>query len=219
MLNDLGHRLQRALQHRMTLASTKLSGLERLEWLRDPLAPVHRHEQRLDEIAARLRLVWSRRISEAHRRLTARNGAGLHPAAGLPSAATLAAHPRRLSARLGVAAADSAGRTAAGRGPARADSRVTRPRVERYRRDAANSNTTCSRPPATARGRPHYLDSLEARLEATSYRGTLARGFSITRRQRDQQVVTAADQVSPGEQSSPKPHSGRVRQQSRYRFF
>ena len=43
------------------------------------------------------------------------------------------------------------------------------------------------------------LDSLEARLQATSYRSTLARGFTITRRLPDRQVITAADQVSAGE--------------------
>jgi len=44
------------------------------------------------------------------------------------------------------------------------------------------------------------LDSIEARLESTSYRRTLARGFTITRRQQDRQVVTAAQQVSAGEE-------------------
>jgi exonuclease VII large subunit len=43
------------------------------------------------------------------------------------------------------------------------------------------------------------LDSLDTRLQATSYRSTLARGFTITRRWPDRQVITNADQVSTGD--------------------
>ena len=43
------------------------------------------------------------------------------------------------------------------------------------------------------------LDALEACLEATSHRRTLARGFTITRSRDDRRIITRADHVAPGE--------------------
>jgi len=43
------------------------------------------------------------------------------------------------------------------------------------------------------------LQSLQTRLEASSYRQTLARGFSITRTRRGRRIITAPEQVRPGD--------------------
>ena len=43
------------------------------------------------------------------------------------------------------------------------------------------------------------LESFHARIEASSYRQTLARGFSITRLKRGRRIITGPDQVSPGD--------------------
>src|SRR5690606_5940183 len=43
------------------------------------------------------------------------------------------------------------------------------------------------------------LESLRARLEASGYRQTLARGFTITRLKRGRQILTRPDQVRPGD--------------------
>ena len=44
------------------------------------------------------------------------------------------------------------------------------------------------------------LDALEARIQASGHRKTLGRGYTITRRQPTGQIVTAAGQVSTGEE-------------------
>jgi exodeoxyribonuclease VII large subunit len=197
-LNDIGRRLGRAMQNRITLASTRLASLERLEWLRDPLTVVHRHEQRLDEIAARLRLVWSRRISEAHRQINRLETAlaSIQPRAFLQQqrarlirAAYQLGWSLQQRIRLAERRLDEAGHALRAATPAVA--------IDRYRRELQTVEHSMQQ---AARHRMEaaagLLDSLEARLEATSYRGTLARGFSITRRQDDCQVITAADQVA-----------------------
>ena len=43
------------------------------------------------------------------------------------------------------------------------------------------------------------LESLAARLAACSHEKTLARGFSITRGLADRRIISAADQVAPGQ--------------------
>jgi len=200
-LSDAGRRLQRAVSHRVTMAQARLAGLERLEWLRDPLATLHRHEQRLDEIASRLRLVLSRRTGDAHRRLNRLEAllASIRPTTFLEQNR---ARLIRVAYRLGWALQQQVRRAEQKLNQARNTLKAATPsiRIEQYRRNLKaieNALAQAARHRLASAG--DRLDSMEARLQATSYRSTLARGFTITRRLPDRQAITAADQVSAGE--------------------
>jgi len=200
-LDDLGRRLQRVMGHRLTLASAQLDGLERFEWFRDPLAPIHRHEQRIDEIVSRLRLIWSRRLSEAHRRLNQ-----LETALGSIQPAAFFQQQRsrliRTAYQLRWALEQLIRRAERRLDGARQALAVASPtlRIERHREQLRQASRELHR---ATRHRleavRQRLDSLEARLEATSYRCTLTRGFTITRHRDNRQVITSAGQVVAGE--------------------
>jgi exodeoxyribonuclease VII large subunit len=200
-MDDLARRLKRSAQHRLALATARLSSLERFEWFRDPLVPIHRGEQRLDEIAARLGLVWSRRLSEVHRLLNRIETVlgSIQPRAFIQqrratlirSAYRLAwamqQHIHRVERRL-----DQTDQALKAASPAR-QIEGHQQQVRHVERDLGQA---MGHRLEALRG---HLESLEARLEATSYRRTLGRGFTITRRREDSQVITRADQVAAGE--------------------
>lgn len=200
-LDDLGLRLHRAVRHRLALAEARLASIERLDWFRDPLAPIHRQEQRLDELVARLRLIWSRRISEAHRRLNRLEVAigSIQPLAFLQQQRSRLV---RAAYRLGWALQERIRRAERRLDEARYALELACPgaRIETWRGELGRLERElrrAARHRLEAAGRA--LDALEARLDATSHRKTLARGFTITRRQRDGRVITAAEQVASGE--------------------
>lgn len=200
-LDAQGRRMQRAAQNRLALASARLAVIERCEWLRDPMVAIHRREQRLDEIAARMRLAWSRHISDIHRRLNR-----LETVLGSiqPRAFLQQQHTRLVQASYRLAGAieqqihlaerrlDQARHGLTAASPLR--------RIE-FHRQGLDRNAHDLRQAILHRLGTvgSLLDSIEARLESTSHRRTLARGFTITRRLDDRRVVTAADQVSAGE--------------------
>lgn len=200
-LDDVARRLGRAMNHRVALAQSRLAGLERLEWFRDPLAILHRHEQRLDEIASRLRLLVSRRTADAHRRLNQLEAllASIQPRAFLQQE-----HARlvRIAYRLNWALQQQVRRSERRLDQAREALMAATPAIliGRHRQDLQAFEHALDQ---AVRHRLENirdrLDSLETRLQATSYRSTLARGFTITRRWPDRQVITNADQVSIGD--------------------
>ncbi|HPD30536.1 MAG TPA: exodeoxyribonuclease VII large subunit [Phycisphaerae bacterium] len=200
-LTDVARRLGRAMNHQVAMAQSRLAGLERLEWFRDPLAILHRREQSLDEIASRLRLLLSRRTADAHRRL---NRFEAILAAIQPKAFLQQEHARvvQIAYRLNWALQQQVRRSERRLELAREAFLAASPavRIPRHRQDLKALQHALEQ---TLRHRIENtrdrLDSLEARLQATSYRGTLARGFTITRRMPDRRIITAAHQVSAGQ--------------------
>ncbi|MGQ9648525.1 MAG: exodeoxyribonuclease VII large subunit [Phycisphaerae bacterium] len=200
-LNDVARRLGRAMTHQMEMAQSRLAGLERLEWFRDPLAILHRHEQRLDEIASRLRLLLSRRTADAHRRLHRLEArlASIQPRAFLQQER---ARLVRIAYRLNWALQQQVRRSERRLEQAREALLAATPiiRITRHGQELKSLEHTLEQ---NIRHRVENtrdrLDSLESRLQATSYRGTLARGFTITRRMPDRRVITAAHQVCAGQ--------------------
>lgn len=202
LLVTQSERLRRGLGNRLEFASSQLDAIGRIEWFRDPLSPVRRREQRLDELAGRLRWGMSHSMGVRTRRL--------HELEALITSIQPMLFIQRRQGRL----ADMASRfqwamqrrlLALERQHERAWNRLhavsPAGRIERL------SEKTDRLQAEIVQGLAHRLalsrqrlESLSARLEGTSYRRTLARGFSITRSRGDQRIITSADQVSPGDE-------------------
>ena len=188
------------MRHRLELATSQLTAVERCDWFRDPLAVLGRHEQRLDEAAARLALGWTRHLAAIRRRLHEIEVtlAAISPQAFLNrqlTRLTRAEHHLRLAMGDRLHQAE---RAAERRGydlhMTRLDTRVT---VAGERLDRCEQDLDRASAQQLAHAR-QSLDALHARLEATSHRQTLARGFSITRSRGDRRIVTRPDQAAPG---------------------
>ena len=191
-------RLGRAVRHRLDRVASRLDTLTRNEWFRDPLAVLMAREQQIDESAARLRLAGSRQVAQLRSRLheievvlrTIQPQAILQKKMGrlndvrhrLRWALRQHLHQfERQIARFAVAIETASPRQ---------QLRAGRHRLDQCVRSLDRSVT--HRLALTRQG----LDGLEAQLESTSYRRTLARGFTLTRTGKDRQIVTRPDQVA-----------------------
>ncbi len=201
MLSAQSARLHRAVRHGVDIKRSRLESLQRAEWFRDPLTVIHRREQQLDETFSRLRLACSHRLAAAHQRL---HRAEMRLSTVQPSFVV-----RRQQERLNqemhrlrwalLQRIRAAERRMAGAhknlllvSPQRrhaAECDRIRNLLQRLDRGTANRLQSAG----------HVLDAYAARLEGTSYRRTLARGFTITRTQKGRKIITSADAVAPGE--------------------
>ncbi len=195
-------RLRRGARHRLDLARSRLDAAARFEWFRDPLTPVRRREQCLDEVCSRLRLSWSELLARTLRRLGEIEVvlATIQPRAFLQQQRNrLIEAKHRLRWAMGQRARQAerqAERTcrallvASPRVPLQAGQQRVR-QLSRVLSQVARHRLRLAR---------QTLYALEARLETTSHRRTLARGFTITRTRQDRRIITGADQVTPGDQ-------------------
>ena len=201
-LAGLESRQRRAVRQLIEQRRLRLERLVQSPWLRDPLTLVRHEEQRLDEALSRLRLAIAQRLSGDRRRL--------HDLQIGLSAVQPRALVHRRYRRLG-----DLGERLQWVGL----HRLTEARKELHRLEV---HLVATAPRALLRqharrlhdaGRHlerlvHHrmellrtsLEALDARVRSCSHHKTLGRGYTITRRQATGQIVTAAGQVSPGEE-------------------
>ena len=208
MLAANGERLRRTVRHRLDLAHSRLERAGATEWLREPLSVLNRREQQLDEAQSRLRLACIHAVSGQRRRL--------HDL----EVRLASAHPRlwsrqrerieRLSQRLAWSLAQRL-RTLERRvtgmdqrllthAPVREIASLARSLAQWQRRLERAGQVALSQV-----GR--HLEDLQTRLESTSYRATLARGYTLTRNRR-RQIITRAQDVKPGDKVITETHEG-----------
>jgi exodeoxyribonuclease VII large subunit len=192
-------RLDRGSRHGLELARSRLDSVARCDLLRDPAALLHRREQRLDELHGQLRWAAGQRIERARQLLHELEvaWAGARPTVIARQQQRLAACAHRLQWALLQRVRQVEGRLAA------ADHRLRSVGPQRRHEAAAQRADLAAGSLSRAAGRQlerlrQHLEHLYARLESTSYRRTLARGFTITRTRRGQ-IVTNAAQVRPGD--------------------
>ncbi len=194
-------RLTRGIGHAVSLADATLQALIQRPPFREPLDLVRRREQILDDLAARLTRRLADRLHGAHRRVargevavqrihprsfvaeTSRRLASAHHALRWVLSQVLSRCERDLARRVQALIATRPDR----RLPLLAD------RVERFEWRAADALAHRSQL-AGARVR-----SLEERLQATSHRATLARGFTITRLRKGRRLVRDPSDAGPGD--------------------
>ena len=208
-LSDQADRLRRAQRHRIDLARSRLETATRFEWFRDPLSSVRRHDQRIDEVSSRLRLSWSKRTTPIHRRLNEMEIllSAIRPTAFLQrqqDRLIRTAHRLRWSLHHRLRHAER--RWLQSRHQLLLASPQTRLNAHRVRLEQL--------PDQMARSLDHRirlksqtLNSLGDQLEATSHHRTLARGFTLTRDPAGQ-IITRADQVTPGDEIATETASG-----------
>jgi len=183
--------LARSARHRLQVSRLGLDGALRSRAFADPLLPIRRREQIVDEWSARLARGLQRRLQQVTARLRRCEAAvqRIQPQAYLMRMErTVAGHGRRLDWAVSRRTAATDRRvTTADTALSRANPifRLERSRDRLADREARLRALLAHRLQA-ARDR---IDAGAARLSALSYRGTLRRGFSITRRKRDRSVV------------------------------
>lgn len=198
-LDALRLRLTRDTRRTLELATARLDRSARCEWFRDPIGRLRQRGQRLDDAAARLSLVWARRLADLRNRMHALERRMTHVRPDV-----LWAHRREQLERLQRRLSDAMRRrllvserrlavvaaTLARIGPQRS--------IDRGRASLA---------PAEARlGRAvkhrlvlirQQLEALSARLAACSHEQVLRRGFTITRLARTGRIVRAPTDAKP----------------------
>lgn len=197
-----GHQatLARSVQHRLELARMALSGILRRRAFADPLAVVQRREQGIDELATRLGRTLLRRVHQAFMRLRRCEIAvqQIQPQAYvLHLERRLARQRDRL--RWAISQRLAGGERRLGTA-ASALSRVCP--VHRVGRLGDRLDHLERRVQQVTR---HHLRTLQnrleaqaARLSAMSYKGTLQRGFSITRLKKSRRVVRDPRELTDG---------------------
>lgn len=200
-LRESQARLDRCMRHHLELGRSRLDAIGRSEVFRTPESIVRRKEQQVDEAWGRLnhamlhlRSRAGQRLAELQIRLTR-----VRPAVLVrESQARIARLDHRLQAviqrrwRDAERRMDSLFRLLVGASPA-GRLAVEREKLRQYQT-------------RLRRGTAHKLallqsrvDSAAGRLEATSYRRTLARGYSVTWDEQRQDIIRSAAQVAAGE--------------------
>ena len=194
--------LRRGLRHLLEQSRSRLDRLAQSPWLRDPLTLVRHEEQHLDETVSRFKLAISDRLAKARRRLHELEIAlsALQPRTLVhrherqlneigsrlqwAGAHRLAEVTRRLHALEVHLVATAPGALLHHRREGLEEARRHLDRLMRHRLTLARTS----------------LDGLDARVEASSHRKTLSRGYTITRNRETGQIVAAADEVAISEE-------------------
>ncbi|HOM50270.1 MAG TPA: exodeoxyribonuclease VII large subunit [Phycisphaerae bacterium] len=194
-------RLRQCMRHHLELARSRLDAIQRAEIFRAPAAVVRRKEQQVDELAGALGHAVHQAISRVQRRLSD-------------------LQVRLVSVRPAVLVRDQQARLA------RIDHRLQAV-IHRRCREAERRIDTLGRllqrvSPSARLGmesekiRQYQLrlhrgvmqrlsflrartESLTDRLEAISYRRTLARGYSVTWDERRERIIRSAAEIRPGD--------------------
>lgn len=194
-------RLTRAVRHRLDFARHRIDAVQRVELFRNPLEYLHHCEQHVDEVASRLQLCAAQRCDRARQRVHQLE----KRLSGAPPHLSLDRQRQRLQRvadrfRWGILQQFR-----------RADHRLLlvqqalRPVLSRrtYQPEREHLRQLGHRLEAALHHRlqvaRHNLAGCVTRLEATSYRSVLRRGFTITRTRRGKQIVTSPGSVLPGD--------------------
>ncbi|MBP7933241.1 MAG: exodeoxyribonuclease VII large subunit [Phycisphaerae bacterium] len=201
-LDDATSRLQAAIGRLIDRQRSRLHQLEVNLAAGRPQTVLHRQLQQLEHLASRLQWSQSQSLLAHDRRLHATEVrlAGVRPQAMLRQAHDrLATTASRLDRAARLHTRQLANRIDEKERALRATSPVRQVATENERLRKLELELTRS---LAHRLKPAWqsLQSLVSRLEATSHHKTLARGFTITRDRRDGRIVTAADQVQPGQE-------------------
>lgn len=194
-------RLDRCMRHRLELGHSRLDAIGRAEVFRSPASIVRQREQQVDEACGRLnhtllhlRSQSAQRLAQLQIRL-----ARVRPAVLVrESQARIARLDHRLQAviqrrwRDAERRMDALFRHLVGASPA---SRLAMER-EKLRQYEMRLGRGADHQLALLRSR---IDLAAGRLEAISYRRTLARGYSVTWDEQRRQIIRSASQVAPGE--------------------
>ena len=200
-LDDATTQLRTAVRQLIDRQRTRLHGLEVSLTAGRPQVVLQRQRQQLEHLASRLRWSESRILLARDRRLHAAEVdlAGVRPQAvlrqsadHLATATARLARAARLHVRMLTARIDEQERAMRAASPTR---RLT-PDTEQLRKLELELTRSLAHRLQPAR---QSLDSLTSRLEATSHRKTLARGFTITRDRKKGQIITSAQQAKPGQ--------------------
>ncbi len=200
-LDDLRHRLSQAVRRRIESRALRLAALEQSPWFRDPIGQIRRIHQKVDEMISRLRLSVARRIHRAKSRVHGLElrFVGARPTVQLARRRERATRVERRLERAIEATLHKWERRVRGI-ELRLASVTPRRRLEadadRLKGITRDLRRTMSRYLAQ-RGKD--LSVLEARLAAASPENVLNRGYSITRRHRDDAVVRSDAEVREGD--------------------
>jgi exodeoxyribonuclease VII large subunit len=214
-VDQTASRILRRLCHHLDLLQARLSGVLSRRALRDPYVLVGQREQRLDEIEGRMTRAVRDSIHE-HHRTAARCETALqhiHPRAMVAEATRLlAARVHRLNFGLWRSTGRCENRLSALGGRLRAA--APHRQIGLLRERAASQerrlfSATIHRLALAA----ERLGAVAGKLQATSYRTTLARGFSITRLKRGRQVVRDVRSLRDGVRLLTETASGEVESQ------
>lgn len=194
-------RLRRCTQHQLEIGRSRLDAIARAEIFRSPVSIVRRKEQQIDDCAESLRHGWRHTLSRAQHRLSELQIrlADVRPAVLVRD---LQARLARLDHRLqGVIQRrwreserriEVLGRRLIARSPAARMSTETE-KLKQYQQ-------------RLYRGTQHRLDllrsrveALASRLESTSYRRTLARGYSVTWDETRTRIIHQPADAAPGQ--------------------
>ncbi|MBI4578921.1 MAG: exodeoxyribonuclease VII large subunit [Planctomycetes bacterium] len=194
-------RLGRGIRHRLEMGRSQVDSLRRTDLFRNPLGLVRRAEQQVDEWAGRLRHGSARLVLRTHRRLDGLQLRllGVRPAVLVRDRqARLVALDHRLQSavqrwcRQAERRIETASRALLAASPAHRVA-MHAGKLREYRAGLARELTHRLRLLRTV------VDSLASRLEATSYRRTLARGFSVTWDERRGRIVLRAADLAAGQ--------------------
>ncbi len=206
-------RFGRCMQHHLEMARSRLEAIQRVEVLRTPMAVVRRAEQQTDELAGGLHRAVEQAAARARRRLSEVEVRLARVRPGVlvrDQQARVTAADHRLNAaiqhwwRQTERRLDHAGRALLSASPSRAmATQAEKTRQFRVRLDRSVGYRL--------RTLQATIDALSSRLEATSYRRTLARGFSVTWDDRQQQIITRPADVQPGQAIVTETADGAIR--------
>jgi exodeoxyribonuclease VII large subunit len=178
-LREYANRLTRILGHTVALRRAALDALTRRRPFHEPLFAVRSREQALDELATRLQGGIADRLHRWHRQLNA------------SEVALQRIRPSAVAARL-LRRVTEVGQ--------RLQWSVVRAALRRERRLAAACERFAALDPKHRVLRlKHDVDHLARRLEATSHKTTLRRGFSITKTKKDKAVVRDPQSLRDGD--------------------
>jgi len=195
-------RIRRSIRHRLDLSRSRLEVVAQTPWLRDPMTLVRHAGQRIDETLSRLQLSISRRLAAERGRL---HDLEIRLSAIHPRAVIHHRHQQLSRIRLRLHTCGSKMMSVANRRLHKVEVALAEASPQqRIRHNQAHIAQLARQLDRSAAHRLQLMESsltsLETRLKSSSYQQTLARGFTITRTRKDRRMITAADQVAPGQE-------------------
>jgi exodeoxyribonuclease VII large subunit len=179
MLVDRSRSLGRTVGYRLAMGASRFDGIARRSVFREPLRLVRNREQSVDELETRLTSCGLRRVHELHRRL------------GRLEMLLQRIRPDLFVARTRERLGDVGNRL---------QMSVMRRVVSAERKLMSFGGRLVGCDPVhRVRRAKDQVVGLAARLESTSYKGTLQRGFTITRKKKGRGVIDGVDAVLDGD--------------------
>ena len=198
---ELQRRIRRSIHERITDDRRRIDVIARTRWLRDPIGELRQHQQRLDELAGRLRLGTHRRLDGYRRRIALSENQLVH---GRPS---VQLSRRRMQAATAQMRLTMALRTRLTHLHEVTDRLTYRLRSSspqntvRFHRQSIDQWSRRMRYSMRMRLKREQMRAvtLGDRLIAASPEAVLKRGYTITRKRRSQEVVRSTKQLRDGD--------------------